>query len=69
MVLAASIAALRARAVPGWAGWLGIVAGILSLALVIFFPWFVLAIWILIVSIGMFIRGSRNATVSPAVSG
>jgi len=60
----ASLAALRALAVPGWAGWLGVVAGILSLALIIFFPWFVFAIWILVVSAGMFMRASRTA---PAV--
>jgi hypothetical protein len=59
MVIAASLAAVRARAVPTWSGWLGIVAGILSLALIIFFPWFVLAIWILVVSIGMFVRAGR----------
>jgi hypothetical protein len=59
MIIAASLAALRARAVPGWAGWLGIVAGILALALVAFFPWFVLAIWLLVVSIGMFVRAGR----------
>ena len=59
MVIAASLAALRAAAVPTWAGWLGIVAGILSLGLIIFFPWFVLAIWILVVSIGMFVRAGR----------
>src|SRR3954470_1645606 len=56
MVIAASLAGLRARAVPGWLVWLGIVAGILSLALIVFFPWFVLAIWVLVVSIGMFVR-------------
>jgi hypothetical protein len=59
MVIAASLAALRAGAVATWAGWLGIVAGILSLALIIFFPWFVLGIWILVVSIGMFVRSGR----------
>jgi hypothetical protein len=59
MVIAASLAALRARAVPGWAGWLGIVAGVLSLALLLFFPWFVFAVWILVVSIGMFLRAGR----------
>jgi hypothetical protein len=64
MVLAASIAAMRARAVPGWAGWLGVVAGILSLGLIAFFPWFVLAIWILVVSGGMFLRAGRGAAVS-----
>jgi hypothetical protein len=59
MIIAASLAALRARAVPTWAGWLGIVVGILGLGLVIFFPWFLVAIWILVVSIGMFVRAGR----------
>jgi hypothetical protein len=65
MIIAASLAALRARAVPTWAGWLGIVVGILGLALVIFFPWFLVAIWILVVSIGMFVRAGRAP--APAV--
>jgi hypothetical protein len=68
MIIAASLAGLRAGAVPRWAGWLGVVAGILGLALLIFFPWFVVAAWILVVSIGMFIRGGRDTAVSPAVS-
>jgi hypothetical protein len=65
MIIAASLAALRARAVPTWAGWLGIVVGILGLGLVIFFPWFLVAIWILVVSIGMFVRAGRAP--APAV--
>jgi hypothetical protein len=68
MIIAASLAGLRAGAVPRWAGWLGVVAGILGLALLIFFPWFVVAAWILVVSIGMFIRGGRDTAVSPAAS-
>jgi len=67
MIIAASLAALRAAAVPKWAGWLGIVAGILSLALIVFFPWFVAGIWILVVSIGMFVRAGRAPYASPAV--
>jgi hypothetical protein len=59
MVIAASLAALRAGAVAKWAGWLGVVVGILSLALIVFFPWFLLGIWILVVSIGMFLRAGR----------
>ncbi len=59
MIVAASLAALRAAAVPRWAGWLGIVVGVLSLGLIVFFPWFVAAIWVLVVSIGMFARASR----------
>jgi hypothetical protein len=60
MIIAASLAGIQARAVPAWAGWLGIVAGILSLALIVFFPWFVFAIWVLVVSIGMFVRAGRT---------
>jgi hypothetical protein len=59
MIVAASLAALRAAAVPRWAGWLGIVVGVLSLGLLVFFPWFVAAIWVLVVSIGMFVRANR----------
>ena len=59
MIIAASLAALRARAVPTWAGWLGIVVGILALVTIVFFPWFLAAIWILVVSIGLFLRAGR----------
>jgi hypothetical protein len=62
MIIAPSLAGLRAAAVPRWAGWLGVAAGILSLALIVFFPWFVAAAWILVVSIGMFARASRRGT-------
>ncbi len=65
MIIAASLAGLRARAVPGWAGWLGVAAGIVSLGLLLFFPWFVLAVWVLVVSIGMFVRAGRAP--APAV--
>jgi hypothetical protein len=58
MIIAASLAAMRAAAVPSWAGWLGIVAGILALASIAFFPQLAIAIWILVVSGGMFIRGA-----------
>jgi hypothetical protein len=68
MMIAASLAGLRAGAVSSWVGWLGVVAGILGLGLIAFFPWFVVAIWILVVSIGIFVRGGRNTAVSPAVS-
>lgn len=68
MVIAASVAGLRAAAIPRWAGWLGVVVGILSLALIIFFPWFLLAAWVLVVSIGMFVRGRRAAAAQPTIA-
>ena len=66
MIIAASLAALRAAAVPKWAGWLGVVAGILALASIVFFPQAAIAIWILIVSGGMFVRGGRDGETRAA---
>src|SRR5436190_717499 len=65
MIIAASLAGLRAGAVSKWLGWLGVAAGILGLGLIIFFPWLVVAIWILVVSIGMFLRSGRTTTALP----
>ena len=70
MIIAATVAGMRARAIPGWAGWLGILAGILALFSIIFFPQAAIGIWILVVSGGMFIRGmgsdQAGATATPA---
>jgi hypothetical protein len=63
MIIAASLAALRAAAVPAWAGWLGVLAGILALASIAFFPQAAIAIWILIVSGLLFVRGGRDGEV------
>jgi hypothetical protein len=63
MILAASLAAMRARAVRTWVGWLGIVAGILALASILFFTQLAIAIWILIVSGALFLRGDRGSPV------
>ena len=69
MIIAASLAAMRAAAVPKWAGWLGVVAGILALASIAFFPQAVIAIWILVVSGGMFMRGARDRETRAAMPG
>ena len=69
MIIAASLAALRAGVVPGWAGWLGVAAGILALASIIFFPQAAIALWIVTVSILIFVRGARDdAPRTPAVA-
>ena len=65
MIIAASLVGLRAGAVSKWLAWLGVAAGILGLGLIIFFPWFVVGIWILVVSIGMFLRSGRTQTALP----
>lgn len=66
MIIAASLAALRAAVVPKWAGWLGVAAGILALGSIIFFPQAAIGLWILIVSGLLFARGARDV---PAQAG
>ncbi len=70
MIIAATVAGMRARAIPAWAGWLGVIAGILALGSIIFFPQAAIGIWILVVSGGMFIRGmgsdQAGAAATPA---
>jgi hypothetical protein len=60
MIIAASLAFKWAGVWPNWAGWLGTVIGILSLAAIIFFPQFLFLAWILVVSFVMFRRESRT---------
>jgi hypothetical protein len=60
MIIAASLAAMRAHAVRSWMGWLGVLAGILALASIAFFPQAAIAIWILVVSGAMFARGGSS---------
>ena len=58
-IIAASYAFMARGTWPKWAGWLGIVIGVLSLASVAFFPQFLFLLWILVVSILMFLRPAR----------
>src|SRR5438132_649143 len=69
MIIAASLAALRAAVVPKWAGWLGVAAGILALASIFFFPQAAIALWILIVSGLLFARGARDGQGRAAIAG
>jgi hypothetical protein len=66
MIIAASLAFMRGGVWPTWAGWVGIVVGILALASIVFFPQFLFLAWILVVSIVLFMRESR--TTEPRVS-
>jgi hypothetical protein len=59
MIIAASYAFMARGSWPKWAGWLGIVIGVLSLASIAFFPQFLFLLWILVVSIMMFLRPQR----------
>jgi hypothetical protein len=63
LMIAASLAALRAGRIPAWAGWVGIVFGILAVFSILFFPQVLIAIWMVVAGILVFM-GSR-ATTSP----
>jgi hypothetical protein len=61
MAIAASLAALRAAAVPAWAAWLGVALGIASLATIAFFGLFAWLAWIVLASI-VLLRAERRPT-------
>jgi hypothetical protein len=58
MMIAASLAVVRTRALPVAVGWIGVAAGIVALASILFFPWFVIALWLLAASTILFVAGS-----------
>jgi hypothetical protein len=62
MIIAASLAFLRSGVVRPWAGWLGVAAGIIALASILFFTQAAIAIWILVVSGLLFVRGARDVS-------
>lgn len=64
MIIAASYAFMSRGTWPKWAGWLGMVIGVLSLAAIIFFPQFLFLLWILVVSVLMFLRPARYEPVT-----
>ncbi len=63
MIMAASYAFMSRGTWPRWAGWVGIVVGVLSLAAIVFFPQFLFLLWILVVSVLMFLRPERYEPV------
>lgn len=56
MIIAASLALMGAAVWPKWAGWVGVAVGILAIGSIFFFTQFVFLLWILIVSLVMFMR-------------
>jgi hypothetical protein len=53
MAIAASLGALRTRSAPAWAGWVGVLLGVLSLGTIAFFGIFGWLAWILFAALGM----------------
>jgi hypothetical protein len=54
LIIATSIALLRAKAVRPWLGWLSVAAGIISIAAFVAVPQIVVGLWLLVVSFLLF---------------
>jgi hypothetical protein len=65
LIIAASIAARQAGRIPSWLSIVSIVIGVISLALIVFFPIFLMLLWVLVTSIAMYVRSGRT-TAAPA---
>jgi hypothetical protein len=61
MMVAVSIAALRARSLPAWLGWLGVLAGLVAVVSIFFFPWFAIAMWLVVASLILVLRPAVRA--------
>jgi hypothetical protein len=65
MIIAASVAAMRSRWLPAWAGWVGVALGVIALATVAFFGIFAWLAWIALASIVMLVRSLRAPAATP----
>ena len=65
MIFAASFAALRARVIPAWLGWLGFLAALGALASIAFLPQILLALWIVVAGILLFLTPSAATPAPP----
>jgi hypothetical protein len=61
MIIAFSLALMWGGVWPKWAGWLGVVVGILAIGAILFFTQWLFLLWILVVSIVLFMRGVPTA--------
>jgi hypothetical protein len=64
MIIAASLAFKWGGVWPSWAGWVGVVVGVLTLASIAFFPQFLFLLWILVVSIVIFLKSRPTRQVA-----
>jgi hypothetical protein len=59
MIIATSLAFMWGGVWKNWAGWLGVVVGILAIFALIFFTTFPFLVWMLVVSLVIFLRPAR----------
>jgi hypothetical protein len=63
MILAVSIATLRARALPPWLCWLGALVGVSAVFSIFFLPWLLIGAWLIVASVLLFISASRQTAL------
>ena len=66
MMIGASLLAMRAGVVPRWLGVVGVVSGILAIFSIMFFPQFLIALWLVVAGVALFRAGPRAAPVAGA---
>jgi hypothetical protein len=62
MVLGGSLAAIRSTLLPTWLGWAGVVLFVLQFTPVGFFAALLALIWIIVVSVLLYLQGSTEAS-------
>ncbi len=62
MMIGTAVAVLRARSLPTWLGWLGILAGISAIFSIFFLPWIVIGVWMIVAGVLLFASTGRPAT-------
>ena len=67
LIVAASLAARAGGLIPGWAGVLGVIVGVLAIGSIFFIPMILVAIWFVVASFGLFraASGPREALPGP----
>jgi Domain of unknown function (DUF4386) len=69
MIIAVSLATMRARVIPRWLGILSVIVGVLALFSVFFFPQFLVALWFLVAGFLVFRAAGRPAATAPPAPG
>jgi hypothetical protein len=65
LLLAASVGAIRARVLPRWLGWVGVVLFVVFFTPVGFLAFGLSGIWIIVASVLLYLRGATAPATSP----